>query len=105
MQVWEAGRSGVHYLSSLPVAMTVTCGRLLGVVFMELVGAWPLVRILGDSGNKSYYFVHLCKAPESNTIDSGAIQINCIIIIYGYIPTSNNHRITMVMQFSQDQHF
>ena len=23
----------------------------------------------------------LCEAPESNTIDSGAIQINCIIII------------------------
>ena len=27
------------------------------------------------------HFVHLCKAPESNTIDLGAIQINCIIII------------------------
>ena len=26
-------------------------------------------------------FVHLCRPPESNTIDSGAIQINCIIII------------------------
>ena len=25
-----------------------------------------------------------CEAPESNTIDSGAIQINCIIIIYYY---------------------
>ena len=24
--------------------------------------------------------VHLCEAPESNIIDSGAIQINCIII-------------------------
>ena len=23
----------------------------------------------------------LCEAPESNTVDSGAIQINCIIII------------------------
>ena len=33
------------------------------------------------SSNFSYYlFVHLYKAHESNTIDSGAIQINCIII-------------------------
>ena len=55
MQVWEAGRPGVHYLSSLPVVMTVTCGRLQGVVSGKVGGSLATgtqLRIHGDSGSK-----------------------------------------------------
>ena len=37
----------------------------------------------------------LCEAPESNTIDSGAIQINCIIIII--IQTEANLQLTVAL--------
>ena len=39
-------------------------------IFILIIIIYPILAI-----------VHLCKAPESNTIDLGAIQINCIIII------------------------
>ena len=40
-----------------------------------------LIYVIKKTNSATINFVHLCKALESNTIDSGAKQINCIIII------------------------